>query len=267
MDRDRRLTRGRTGVVGSSATGYGERRMDRQEYWRQRYAEIRPEWTPTTAIYARLVDGLIGDDTRVLDIGCGHADLVGPSLVRGGRAVGIDRDTEALAANEAIHLRIGADAERLPFSPGSFDLVLMAWVLEHLPRPLRAFREIRRVLIPGGRVVFVTPNSWNYNAWLIRMVPNAFHAAFTSRLYGRLAKDPYPTRYRLNSIRRLGATLPDLGYERERIVLNGDPTYIAFNEPLFRIATLLEGLYDLPPLRRARVHIIGVYRTVSTGPR
>lgn len=38
-------------------------------------------------------------------------------------------------------------------------------------------------------------------------------------------------------------------------------------EPLFRIATLLERLYDLSPLRRARVHIIGVYRTVTTGPR
>ena len=87
---------------------------------------------------------------------------------------------------------------------------------------------------PGGRVVFVTPNSWNYNSWLIGMVPNAFHAAFTSRLYGRRAEDTYPTRYRLNSIRRLGETLPHLGYERERVILNGDPTYIAFNEPLFR---------------------------------
>jgi SAM-dependent methyltransferase len=197
-------------------------------------------------------------------IGCGRTDLVGPSLVRSGRAIGIDRDMEALAANDAIHYRIGADAERLPFSGGSFDLVLMAWVLEHLPRPLSAFREIRRVLAPGGRVVFVTPNSWNYNAWLIRMIPNAFHAAFTSRLYGRGAEDTYPTRYRLNSVRRLSASLPDLGYERERVVLNGDPTYIAFNEPLFRIATLLEHLYDLPSLRRARVHIVGVFRTVAT---
>jgi SAM-dependent methyltransferase len=239
--------------------------MDRQEYWRQRYADLRPDWTATTAIYARLVDELVDGETRVLDIGCGHADLVGPSLARSRRVVGIDTDTEALSANEVIRHRIGANAERLPFAEGSFDLVLMAWVVEHLPQPLSVFLEIRRVLGPGGRVVFVTPNSWNYNAWLIRMVPNAFHAVFTSRLYGRAAKDTYPTRYRLNSLRRLRATLPRLGYEPERILFNGDPTYVAFNEPLFRLSMLLERLYDLRLLRRARVHIVGVFRATTPG--
>jgi SAM-dependent methyltransferase len=239
--------------------------MDRQEYWRQRYAEVRPEWTPTTAIYARIVDDLVHHDTRVLDIGCGHADLVGSSLARSGRAVGIDTDQHALATNEVVHYRVGADAEHLPFRRGSFDLVLLAWVLEHLPRPASSFREIRRVLSPGGRVVFVTPNAWNYNAWLIRLVPNAFHAFFTSRLYGRATEDTYPTRYRLNSLRRLRATLPGLGFEQERIVLNGDPTYVVLNETLFRVAVLLERLYDLRPFRRARVHIVGAYRTTASG--
>jgi hypothetical protein len=55
--------------------------------------------------------------------------------------------------------------------------------------------------------------------------------------------------------------LPGLGYERERIVLNGDPTYIALNELFFRVGVLLERVYDLRPLRRAKVHIVGVYRT------
>ena len=232
--------------------------MDRQEYWRQRYREIRPGWTPTTAIYARLVDELVHHDTRVLDIGCGHADLLGSSLARTTRVVGIDVDERALAANEVIRYRVVADAERLPFRPGSFDLVLMAWVLEHVAHPVSAFREFRRVLGAGGRIVFVTPNALNYNAWLIRMVPNAF---FTSRLYGRPAEDTYPTRYRLNSVRRLQSTLPGLGLEPERIVLNGDPTYIAIDELFFRVGVLLERLYDLLPLRNARVHIVGVYRT------
>jgi SAM-dependent methyltransferase len=239
--------------------------MDRQEYWRKRYAGVRPGWTPTTTIYARLVDDLVQNDTRVLDVGCGHADLVGSSLALSRRAVCIDTDERALATNEVIHYRVGADAEHLPFRRGSFDLVLLAWVLEHLPHPVSSFLEIRRVLSPGGRVVFVTPNAWNYNAWLIRIVPNAFHSFFTSRLYGRDAEDTYPTRYRSNSLRRLRATLPSLGYQQERVILNGDPTYVALNEPLFRMAVQLERLYDLRPLRRARVHIVGVYRTTASG--
>ena len=47
-----------------------------------------------------------------------------------------------------------ADAESLPFPDGSFDLVLGHAVLHHLPDLRRAFAEFRRVLRPGGRIVF-----------------------------------------------------------------------------------------------------------------
>ena len=47
-----------------------------------------------------------------------------------------------------------ADAESLPFAAESFDLVLGHAVLHHLPDLRRAFGEFRRVLRPGGRIVF-----------------------------------------------------------------------------------------------------------------
>ena len=153
--------------------------MDRQEYWRQRYREIRPGWTPTTAIYASWTNSFTttrGSSTSVAVMRT-SSDRRWPTT----RVVGIDVDERALAANEVIRYRVVADAERLRSGP-AFDLVLMAWVLEHVAHPVSAFREFRRVLGAGGRIVFVTPNAWNYNAWLIRMVPNAFHAFFTSRL-------------------------------------------------------------------------------------
>jgi SAM-dependent methyltransferase len=234
--------------------------VDRQEHWRERYAGIRPGWRPTTTVYARLIDQRVDDRSRILDIGCGHADLLEDVFVRIPLVFGIDTDHDAMRRNTTIRHTTVATGERLPFASGAFDLVLMAWVLEHLERPVTVFREIHRVLGPGGRVVFVTPNAWNYNAWLIRLVPNAFHAFFTERLYGRTPSDTYPTRYRFNSIRRIDSALRRIGYERERVVLNGDPTYIAFNRPLFGLAVWLERLFDLPWLRRARVHIVGVYR-------
>ncbi|HEV3001986.1 MAG TPA: class I SAM-dependent methyltransferase [Solirubrobacteraceae bacterium] len=49
---------------------------------------------------------------------------------------------------------VACDAERLPFSDGSFDLVLGHAVLHHLPDLDRAFSEFRRVLRPGGWVAF-----------------------------------------------------------------------------------------------------------------
>jgi len=237
--------------------------VDRQERWRARYAHLRPGWVPSTDIYAGLIDDRVDPESRVLDIGCGHSDLVRDQLVRAALVVGIDLDHAALVHNVTIDRAVVATAERLPFRDGSFDLVLLAWVLEHLVRPIRVFREIRRVLDRGGRVVFITPNAWNYNAWLIRAIPNALHPFFTRRLYGRDAADTFPTAYRCNSPGRIGRLLGGLGFERERLIGNGDPTYIGLTAPLFRLATLIEHVYDLPGLRRARVHLVGAYRKVD----
>jgi SAM-dependent methyltransferase len=45
------------------------------------------------------------------------------------------------------------DVRRLPYHDGSFDLVLSGHVIEHLPDPVEALREMARVLRPGGRLV------------------------------------------------------------------------------------------------------------------
>lgn len=233
--------------------------MDGQEAWRRRYESLRPAWRPSTEIYARLADERIDRETRVLDVGCGHAELLRECLSRARTSCGIELDVDALRRNDVARLKAVADAERIPFRGSSFDLVVLAWVLEHLERPERVFAEIHRVLRPGGAVVFLTPNTWNYVVWLIRAVPHAFHEFFTTRLYGRGEHDTFPTRYRMNSPARIERLLGGLGFRRERLVLNGDPSYLGVNAPLFRLACGIERLLDLPSLRRARVHIVGVY--------
>jgi SAM-dependent methyltransferase len=239
--------------------------VDRQERWRARYAELRPGWRPSTTIYRELIDERVDGRSRLLDVGCGRSDLLAAELAGVALAVGADPDHASLLGNGTVDLRVVATGERLPFRDAAFDLVVLTWVLEHLERPVAVFREIDRVLASGGRVAFLTPNAWNYNAWLIRAVPNALHRAFTSRLYGRSAADTFPTRYRCNSPRRIGRVLAALGFVPERVLYNGDPSYIAMNEPLFRLGVFLESLYRVGPLRRARVHIIGVYRKTRGG--
>ena len=64
------------------------------------------------------------------------------TLARNARRLGLDVRTAR------------ADAESLPFSDESFDLVLGHAVLHHLPNLRRAFAEFHRVLRPGGRIVF-----------------------------------------------------------------------------------------------------------------
>jgi SAM-dependent methyltransferase len=231
-----------------------------QEYWRRRYRERRPTWAPSVAIYHEMVRERIHPAVGVLDVGCGHVEVLA-DIGRPARFVfGVDRDPHAFSEDPAVGGRVAADAEHLPFAAGSFGLVVMAWVFEHLDRPPLVLREVERILEPGGSLVFVTPNALNYNAWLIRAVPNTLHATFTKKLYGRAAVDTFPTRYRLNSVRRIESMLSGLGFIRERLILNGDPTYVIMNEPLFKIACTVERIYDAPWFRRARVHLIGAYR-------
>jgi ubiquinone/menaquinone biosynthesis C-methylase UbiE len=100
---------------------------------------------------------------RALEIGAGTGyftlNMLQDGVVRAATATDISPGMlDALRANAA---RIGVavqtvacDAEELPFADESFDLVLGHAVLHHLPHLDRAFAEFRRVLAPGGRVVF-----------------------------------------------------------------------------------------------------------------
>lgn len=104
--------------------------------------------------------------TRVLDVGCGPGsitlDLAAMIAGLGGSAsqvTGLERSAAALevAAAASTARGIGArflsgDAYRLPFEPGSFDVVVAHQVLQHLADPVSALSECLRVTSPGGIV-------------------------------------------------------------------------------------------------------------------
>ncbi|MGH7759117.1 MAG: class I SAM-dependent methyltransferase [Candidatus Dormibacteria bacterium] len=254
-------------MIGSarSAEGQGPQSgsvpegVRRQEGYRQRYRLLNLGWRDSQEIYLGLVAQHMGPQVKVLDVGCGHADFLAPAYRVSEHIYGLEPDPVALARNTTVKHKLEASVESIPMPDGFFDLATMAWVAEHLPRPLAALREIHRVLRPGGRLLVLTPNAWNYNAWLVRAVPNRFHDYLTRRLYGRQDRDTYPVRYRMNTPGKLDRLMAVAGFRRVRLILNGDPSYISFNEPLFQLARVLEGLFDLKGLRPARVHLIGLY--------
>jgi SAM-dependent methyltransferase len=118
-----------------------------------------------------------GGGRDVLEIGTGPGtDLLEWSR-HGARAIGIDI-TQAGASLASEHLRIRgetprtmvADAERLPFADGSFDIVYSFGVLHHTPDTERAIAEARRVLRPGGTALVMLYRYWSWTGimlWLI----------------------------------------------------------------------------------------------------
>ncbi len=115
---------------------------------------------PPPAQLVGFVRGL-GRSGRALDLGCGDgrlsaeldaAELTAADVSR----VALDRARARLGGAQLVELEPDAP---LPFADGAFDLVLTAETAEHV-RDLQLFlSEIRRVLVPGGRLALTTPAS------------------------------------------------------------------------------------------------------------
>ena len=233
--------------------------MNKQKYYRQKYHHLKPEWQDSLNLYRNLIDSYTNSETKILDVGCGHGDFLKPVYSKTIHSYGLDPDEKALAKNTFIKNKIVGTVEKMPFENNFFDLVVSAWVLEHLSSPQKAFQEIFRVLKPGGKVIFLTPNVWNYNVWIIRLIPEKFHDFLTRKLYDRQEHDTYPKQYKINSVKKIANTLEPIGFKKCQLILNGDPSYISFNTMLFKLACFLEKIMDLKSLHFMKVHLIGVY--------
>jgi phosphatidylethanolamine/phosphatidyl-N-methylethanolamine N-methyltransferase len=100
---------------------------------------------------------------RVLEVGVGTG-LALPHYGRSKRITGIDLSTEMLdrARSRVRELRLGnveslieVDAESTGFDSGSFDIAVAMFVASVVPNPRRLLEEMRRVVRPGGNILFV----------------------------------------------------------------------------------------------------------------
>lgn len=110
-----------------------------------------------------LIVELVGDDKRVLDVGCAAGDLAEVLAKRGCRVTGIEADPEAARqAQERCERVIVGDVEALDLDAElggeSFDVLLFGDVLEHLKDPLRTLKNLEPFLRPEGYVVASIPN-------------------------------------------------------------------------------------------------------------
>jgi len=111
---------------------------------------------------------LLRPGMAVLDCGCGPGTVTVDIAQRlgEGTAVGLDLDGSQVGLGRELAQRRGCsnvnfrqgDVYHLPFEDATFDTVFSHALFEHLSEPLRAMRELRRVLKPGAAAVVCTPD-------------------------------------------------------------------------------------------------------------
>lgn len=173
----------------------------------------------------------------LLDAGCGRsAPVLRKFSGQASRLIGVDvvEPTGELSGVE-YHC---CDLTDIPVQADSVDVVMARSVMEHLDDPLRVYREFSRVLKPGGKLIFLTANLWDYVSLIAAVVPNRLHPWIVRVTEGRDEQDTFPTRFRSNtsrSIRRWGreSGLRIIDFE----YLGQHPSYLQFFAPAYLLAS------------------------------
>jgi SAM-dependent methyltransferase len=230
---------------------------------------LRQRWHPQAddrvfGMVERALDRYIRAGACVLDAGSGTGTWV------------LDR------YNDRIRLLVGADIEppaqrslaapvladlaALPFTDGSFDVILCYNVIEHLADPGQALREFARLLTRGGALIFKTPNA----TAPVTALGNRLPLGLRRRIKGQLgvgAEHVFPTYYRCNTLDHLHRALTAAGLQCE-MLLAVDQTYdyLYFSRATYVLGLLYSRLVGSPCLSWLRNAIIGVYtKGVSAG--
>ena len=170
-------------------------------------------------------------NTRVLDIGCGRGEMVFYAAGKGAEAIGVDYSKDAINLAKLAQKRqqkdiqnktefFFMDAKKLEFRSSSFDLIIMTDVVEHLyPEELElAFKEIKRVLKPKGKLIIHTAPNKLFNDLFYKFYSYPISSLLIF-IWNLFTKEKYPNIAKPSEIRT----------ESHAIMHINEPTYFSLS--------------------------------------
>ena len=137
-----------------------ERHINRERYFEEQARTTARHYIPYLQHFVP------GKPEEVLEVGCGEGGNLFPFAHLGCRVTGVDLAAPRIAQAQAFFAErggqgtfIAADAFKLDFLEGKFDLLLLHDVVEHVDDKVRFLAGLRRFLAPGG-VLFVAFPAW-----------------------------------------------------------------------------------------------------------
>jgi ubiquinone/menaquinone biosynthesis C-methylase UbiE len=157
-------------IAGTNGAEQDERRLKsvlarRRSKSEEFFASVSGQWDVLRTelfgdrVHLHAMLALIDPSLTIGDLGCGTgqvSELVAPHVAR---MIAVDGSTDMVHAARKrlkglgnVEVRRG-DLEALPIDDGQLDVAIVALVLHHVPEPVRALAEVRRVLKSGGRIL------------------------------------------------------------------------------------------------------------------
>lgn len=172
----------------------GDAYLGKRLSWvKQKLQQRDPSYRFKWDIYFDRLEELARSAQRFLDAGCGNnrtaSELNGPEL-----CVGVD-----VVLKQPLGKAVRGRLEQLPFRDGTFDLVGCRYVAEHLSDPETVWRELHRVMQPGGRVLIQTVNSQSLLITLSRGLGGRLRRFISRRRFARRDQDVFPVVDRFNA--------------------------------------------------------------------
>jgi SAM-dependent methyltransferase len=232
---------------------------DRQKCW-QLFEKYYTGRKFHDTLYRDLIRKYLQPGQRLLDAGCGRHLKFCKEFAGVADVVGIDLDSVLETDNRQRPFAVRGDLDHLPFPPEAFDVVISRSVVEHLADPRQVFREFSRVLRPGGKVIIVTPNKYDYVSAIAAVTPYSVHRSLVSKIFQVPEDDVFPTLYRANTRSAIRKALNSAGFvEGEMVMVNHYPAYLMFSPMLFRLGVVYERLTGLNWLRGLRGSILCMF--------
>jgi SAM-dependent methyltransferase len=133
---------------------------------------LTPNWARCVRRQADLLAARLRPGARVLEVGCGRGILLKELAARGCAVAGVEPSRPASAAARRDGLDVLTGYFPHPGLALPYDAVVLSQVLEHMPRPLDALRDVARTA-PGGWLLLVQTS---FRGLIPRLRPRRWYA-------------------------------------------------------------------------------------------
>lgn len=186
--------------------------------------------------------------SRALEVGCGPGHIC-EMMARGGASVtGVDLAPEMIrvAAERLPDIEFKeANAEKLPFDDGTFDAVIVNFTIHHFAQPEIACAEIRRVLKPGGRLLFAGPiEQFGFGAFIGGLMK---HHTMDVLPHGPIYLEATQADYE--------QLVETAGFDRHQVKVHQLPLHLEGLDALLRIGWEMCKLSGLPVEQQDRIRV------------